>query len=123
MRALRSSLTLALLLALASGGPRAFGGEFVLFKNVWGDMIVSTDTTVAGRAVTPPTRQQPAYYLGVSLGPKLGSIPGDHEPDVRKLNRFVADVIAKQGYLDARLGAHDPSLFLVVQWGDRKSVV
>lgn len=106
-----------MLLALAAGAPRALGGDFVLFKNVWGDVIVSTDTTAAGRALTHPTPQQPAYYLGVSLGRKLGSIPGDHEPDVKKLNRFVADVIAKQGYLDARPGAHEPALFLVIQWG------
>ena len=117
MHALRSRLALATLLALAAGGPRALGGEWVLFKNIWGDVIVSTDTTAAGKALTPPTPQEPAYYLGKSLGRKLGSIPGDHEPDFKTLNRFVADVIAKQGYLDARRGAHEPSLFLVVQWG------
>jgi hypothetical protein len=117
MHLLRSGFTLGMLLALAGGGPRVSGGDFVLFKNIWGDVIVATDTTAAGKALTLPTPQQPVYYLGMSLGCKLGSIPGDYEPDVKKLNRFVADVIAKQGYLDARLGAHDPSLFLVVQWG------
>ena len=117
MYALRSGLALVMLLSLSAGGSRALAGEFVLFKNVWGDVIVSTDTTEAGKALTLPTPQQPVYYLGMSLGCKLGSIPGDHEPDVKKLNRFVADVIAKQGYLGARPGVHDPSLFLVVQWG------
>ena len=106
-----------MLFALAGGGLRALGGEFVLFKNIWGDVIVSTDTTQAGKALTPPTPQQPVYYLGRSLGLTLGSIPGDHEPDTKKLTDFATRILAKQGYFGARPGVHDPSLFLVVQWG------
>jgi hypothetical protein len=106
-----------MLFALAAGGPRALGGEFVLFKQVWGDVIVATDTTEAGEALTPPTPQQPAYFLGRSLGCTLGSIPGDHEPDKKKLTDFVTGILAKQGYRSARQSGHDPSLFLVVQWG------
>ena len=117
MYALRSGPGLILLLALAAGAPSASRGEFVLFKNIWGDVIVATDTTEAGKALTPPTPQQPAYYLGMSLGCKLGSIPGDHEPDKKKLTDFATHILAKQGYLGARDGVHDPSLLLVVQWG------
>ena len=108
----------ALLLGvLGLGLPKTRCAEFVLFKNVWGDVIVATDTTEAGKALTQPTLQQPVYYLGMSLGGKLGSIPGDQEPDKRQLTAFVTGILAKQGYVGARPGVHDPSLFLVVQWG------
>ncbi len=106
-----------LLVLLGSGLPKTSCAEFVLFKNIWGDVIVATDTTEAGKALTPPTPQQPVYYLGMSLGCKLGSIPGDHEPDRKQLTDFVTGILAKQGYLGARPGVHDPSLFLVLQWG------
>ncbi len=117
MRPLSSATGLALLiLSLALPAARA---EFVLFKNIWGDVIVATDTTIPGREITPPTPAQPVYYKGMSLGPKLGSIPtrGDREPEVKQLNQFVADVLAKQGYLGARPGGPEPTLFLVIQWG------
>ncbi len=51
------------------------------------------------------------------MGCTLGSIPGDHEPDKKKLTDFVPGILAKQGYRSARQSGHDPSLFLVVQWG------
>jgi hypothetical protein len=51
------------------------------------------------------------------LGRKLGSIRGDHEPDVQEINQVIAKILAKQGYLPARPGVHEPSLFLIVQWG------
>lgn len=97
--------------------PCARGAEFVLFKNVWGDVIVATDTTEAGKALTPPTQQQPVFYKGMSLGQKLGSIPGDREPEKKQLNLFVADILARQGYLGAQPGGAEPELFLVLQWG------
>jgi hypothetical protein len=117
MRPLPSFLSLALLvIGLALPGARA---EFVLFKNIWGDVIVSTDTTVPGKEITPPNPDQPVYYKGISLGRKLGSVPmvGDREPDVKQLNQFVADILAKQGYLAAQPGGPEPTLFLVIQWG------
>jgi hypothetical protein len=103
-----------LLLALGSVPSHA---EFTLFKNIWGDVIVATDTTTAGRALTPPSPDQPVYYKGVSLGRKLGSIPGDREPDMKQLNEFVAGILAKQGYLAAPRSTTEPELFLVLQWG------
>lgn len=116
MRPLPSTLVLLLLtLGLALPGARAV--DFVLFKNVWGDVIVATDTTTQGHVLTPPTPDQPVYYRGLSLGGKLGSIRGDKEPEVKEINRVVAGILAKQGYLAARPGVHDPTLFLIVQWG------
>lgn len=107
--------TLSLLFTLA--GPRVFGAGFSLFSNTWGDVIVATDTTTEGRALTAPTPAQPVYYRGLSLGCKLGAIPGDLQPDVEKLNQLVARVLAKQGYLGTRPDGPAPTLFLIVQWG------
>jgi hypothetical protein len=120
MPLLRSrSRLFSLLCALLSVAvaPVGRGAEFVLFKNIWGDVIVSTDTTKAGRELTPPTPQQPVYYKGLSLGRKLGSIPGDREPDIKQLNQFVSEVLAKQGYRPAPPEMEAPELLLVLQWG------
>lgn len=106
------------LLLLLAGliGPVAHA-EFSLFKNAWGDVIVATDTTEAGKAIPAPSPDRPAYYLGMSLGCKLGSMPGDEEPDPKQLELFVAGILAKQGYRGAQAGDHEPSLLLVLQWG------
>lgn len=101
--------------ALAWGVPAAAG--FSLFSNSWGDVVVATDTTPEGRKLEPPSPSQPVYYLGRSLGAKLGSLRGDTLPDEEEMTRFVAKVLAKQGYLGARPGVHEPTLYLVVQWG------
>ncbi|HWA27491.1 MAG TPA: hypothetical protein VG734_17685 [Lacunisphaera sp.] len=102
---------------LAAGLPGARGAQFTLFKSVWGDVVVATDVTREGRAVAPPTLDQPVYYRGLSLGNKLGNIPGDRLPDVEETNKFVAKVLAQQGYRGARTGVHEPSLFIIIQWG------
>lgn len=111
------SVVALILIALGFGLPSAMSAGFSLFSRSWGDVIVSTDMTLEGRALTPPTTAHPVYYLGKSLGCKFGSIPGDRLPEVEEMNRFVAKVLAKQGYLGASRGVHEPSLYLVVQWG------
>lgn len=111
------SRRLALALLLPTLGTGTAHAEFTLFKSVWGDAIVATDTTEAGKALTPPTPKQPVYYKGLSLGRRLGSIPGDAEPPVKELNDFAARVLAKQGYLPMRPGGPEPELLLVLQWG------
>ncbi len=100
-----------------AGLPSARCAEFVLFRNIWGDAIVTTDTTPAGHVLTPPNRENPVYYLGRSLGCRLGSIRGDQVPEERDMNLFVTKILAKQGYLGSSPGMHEPTLFLVVQWG------
>lgn len=91
--------------------------EFVLFHSIWGNAIVNTDMTPEGRMVAAPTPGQPAYYRGLLLGAKLGSIPGDDEPTKKSVDDFVVKLLAKHGYLAAQPGVREPSLFLVVQWG------
>lgn len=95
----------------------AWGGGFRFFEQSWGEVIIITDMTREGRALTPPTRENPAYYLGSSLGAKLGSIPGDRLPDVHAMNKVVAKLLERQGYVGAQPGVHEPSLYLVLQWG------
>jgi hypothetical protein len=116
---MRSPHTVAALILIGLGlsFPSSCVAAFSLFSRSWGDVIVSTDMTSEGSALTRPSPSEPVYYLGKSLGCKLGSIRGDHIPDVEEMNRFVARVLAKQGYLGATRGLHEPTLYLVVQWG------
>jgi hypothetical protein len=115
MRSLRVSFAL-FLPAFGVVLPQAHA-EFSLFKQIWGDVIVATDTTEEGHALTPPTPDQPVYYVGRSLGHRLGSIRGDDEPEDRQITRFVAGILAKQGYLGARPGVNEPTMLLMIQWG------
>lgn len=108
-------LLVVLLFGLSTTSLRA--GRFVLFDRSWGDVIVVTDMTQEGRAIARPTPESPAYYLGTSLGCRLGSIPGDRLPDPAELGRFATRMLARQGYLPAQPGARDPSLYIVLQWG------
>lgn len=105
--------------SILAGASLALPGAngFSLWPRSWGDVIVATDTTKEGRKIEPPSPNRPVYYTGHSLGPRLGSISGDDLPDVREMNRLVAKVLAKQGYLGAKPGVHEPTLFLVLQWG------
>jgi len=118
MRPLHPGPAFALLaLALGLGAPPAAHAGATWFPSTWGDVFVTTDATPEGRKLTPPTKDQPIYYRGMSLGRQLGSVRGDVEPPVRELNRFVADILAKEGYLAARPGVNEPALLLVLQWG------
>jgi hypothetical protein len=116
MRSYPAATTLVVI-ALGFGLSCARGAGFSLFSRSWGDVIVATDTTVKGRDLTHPTPAQPVYYLGKSLGCRFGSIPGDRLPEVEEMSQFVAKVLAKQGYVGANPGVHEPTLYLIVQWG------
>ncbi|HWA87075.1 MAG TPA: hypothetical protein VG710_12680 [Opitutus sp.] len=102
---------------LLLAAPPAWGSRFMLFSRVWGDAIVVTDMTPTGRALTPASPAKPVYFQGVSLGARLGTIAGDTMPDEKKFDDFVVKTLAKQGYLAAVPHVHEPTLFLVIQWG------
>src|SRR5579859_4285238 len=110
-------LAATLLITLSVALPRAWASKFTLFSSVWGDAVVITDMTPAGRLLVPASPAKPVYYRGLSLGSRLGSIPGDVMPEEKKFDEFVAKILAKQGYLPATPGLHEPTLFLIVQWG------
>lgn len=88
-----------------------------VFDRYWGDCVVVTDMTEAGRALKPASPESPVYFLGEIYGGRLGSLHGDQLPDPKEMGRFVAKILAKQGYLAAQPGVHEPELFLVLQWG------
>ena len=94
------------------------GGAFSLFSSSRGSVIVNTDMTPEGRMLALPTPEAPVYYLGQSLGCRLGSIPGDRLPVEKELTQIVVDALAKQGYLGATKGVHEPTLFLILLWGE-----
>lgn len=79
--------------------------------------------TEAGRALRPASPENPVYFLGEVYGGRLGSMHGDRLPDPKEMGRFVAKILARQGYLGAQPGVHEPELFLALQWGriDRRS--
>jgi len=116
MKSLRPFLAFSVT-ALGLCFPGVCRAKFVLFSHIWGDVIVATDMTEEGKTLTQPTIANPVYYLGQSLGCKFGSLSGDRLPDVKKMNQFVAEILAKQGYRGAKRGVHEPTLFLVLQWG------
>lgn len=91
--------------------------KFPFFRDYWGDVLVATDTTEEGHARATPSPDHPVYYVGRSLGCRLGSIPGDLLPDSKAMTDMVVRVLAKQGYRGAQPNVHEPSLLLVVQWG------
>jgi hypothetical protein len=81
-------------------------------------VLVATDTTEEGKKLPLASKEQPVYYKGLSMGNRLGAgLHGDKEPTVKELNNFVAAILAKQGYLPAKSGEHEPTLLLVLQWG------
>ena len=110
-------LVALILAALGPGRPCVSASGFSLFSRAWGDVIVATDLTEKGKTLKPPSTGNPVYYRGRSLGIRLGTIPGDQLPDEKQMNRFVAEILARQGYLGATPGLHEPTLYLVVQWG------
>jgi hypothetical protein len=115
MRGLKNAVAIVLLVAV--GLPDARCALFGLFPDFWGNVIVATDTTDEGKKLTPPSPGNPVYYLGRSLGERLGTIPGDELPDEKVMTGIVTLILEKQGYLAARPGVNEPTLFMVVQWG------
>jgi len=95
----------------------ARAGRFLFSERHWGDCIVVTDMTEAGRALRPASQDSPVYFLGEVYGSRLGFMAGDQLPDPKEMGRFAAQILAKQGYLAAQPGLHEPELFLVLQWG------
>jgi hypothetical protein len=83
------------------------------------DVITVTDATPAGRQFTPASKDQPQYYVGLSLGFRdLGAaVGGIKEPPTSDVLRVIAAELAKQGYLPATEKSPPPSLVLAYTWG------
>lgn len=83
------------------------------------DVITVTDATPAGRQFARASKDQPQYYVGLSLGFRdLGAaVGGIKEPPTNDVLRLVAGELAKQGYLPATEKSAPPSLVLAYTWG------
>ncbi|MDX2186525.1 MAG: hypothetical protein SFV32_06310 [Opitutaceae bacterium] len=90
---------------------------FSLLERIEPDVLVVTDVTDAGRSLPEVSPLSPVYFKGITLGARLGTFPGDKEPDIKELTQFITRLLAKQGYRGSPGSAHPPTLFLVLQWG------
>jgi hypothetical protein len=100
------------------------------------DITVNVDMTEAGRQLTHPTPDHPAFYLPKVVGyVELGSpIAGEEVPQESQIIHQMAGILASQGYLvsheaPASMGgggamrlAPPPSLLLVFFWGSLNPV-
>lgn len=102
---------LALFLALL---PAAIAG---LFSQPELQVITTTDMTEAGRKVQA-SPEAPVRYVAVDLGYRDlgGIIAGDKLPDRKAVNKTLAKVLEKQGYLQAT-NKQPPTQLLVWFWG------
>lgn len=82
-------------------------------------VITVTDATPAGRTWPQVSKDQPQYYIGISLGFRdLGAtVGGIKEPPSQDALRFIAAELAKQGYLPATEKSPPPTLMLAYTWG------
>lgn len=80
---------------------------------------VNVSVTEAGRKVTPPTPEHPAYYYPVLAGwREEGAVEaGEKAPRKEALIKPLARVLAAQGYLVVGTHTPPPTLLLVLHWG------
>jgi len=90
---------------------------FSLYSKDWGNVVTVTDMTMAGKQFPPPSEGNPVYYVGHSLGCRLGSRAGEFMPEEKDMSDIMVKVLARQGYLGAKPEGPKPSLYLVLQWG------
>jgi len=83
------------------------------------DVNVVVDMTDAGRAVTPPTKEQPAFYYPVLAGYReAGSlVAGEKSPPPAPVAKLLAKALAAQNYYVVGTNTPAPTLLLVFHWG------
>ncbi len=83
------------------------------------DVNVVVDMTEAGRAVTPPTKEQPAFYYPVLAGYReAGSVvAGEKSPAPAPVAKLLAKALAAQNYYVVGTKTPAPTLLLVFHWG------
>jgi hypothetical protein len=82
------------------------------------EVIVNTDITPEGAKLPEASREDPVYYVGVSLGYRDlgGIIAGDKLPSKETMYGWIAKALAKQGYLPAN-AVHPPTQVVMFAWG------
>jgi hypothetical protein len=81
-------------------------------------LSVVTEMTPAGKAIVPPTRERPAYYLAIDGGlVEEGDVgAGERPPSKEKLTQVMQAAFVRSGYLPAT-DAHPPSVLIHYRWG------
>jgi hypothetical protein len=118
---MRASIRLALCAAALLSGRFAFadGGDN---GGIRVDVVV--DLTDAGKKVTRPTPEHPAYYYPVTRGYTEGgaSLVGEKPPPpTADIQRMIFKALAQQGYL-LMTKKSPPSLILMLWWGYKAPV-
>lgn len=93
-------------------------------KNPRLEITVITEMTDAGRKLTPPTAQAPAYFEAFSPGPRhLGHSEGNEVTlKPAEIERVLYRALATNGYLPARPPAQPPSLLIIYTWGSHSLI-
>jgi hypothetical protein len=83
------------------------------------DVNVVVDMTEAGRKITPPTKESPAFYYPVLAGYReSGSlVAGETSPPPTAVAKLIAKALAAQHYYVVGTKTPPPSLMLVFHWG------
>jgi hypothetical protein len=107
-----------LLIALIACAPLSRAGWFDILFHHDVQVVVTTDMTPAGVLLPAPSKDNPVYYIGVSMGYRDlgGYIAGDKLPAQEAMYRWIAKALAKQGYLPAT-DQHPPTQLVVFTWG------
>lgn len=115
-RSLMLGVALALLLGPISSANAGFLG-FGAPKDT--DVNVVVDMTEAGRAVSPPTKEKPAFYYPVLAGYReAGSlVAGEKSPPPAPVAKLLAKALATQNYYVVGAQTPAPTLLLVFHWG------
>ena len=101
---------------LSSLLPKPFQREPML------EMTVFTSMTEAGRKLTPPTREQPAYYEIFAAGyQQEGGTIREHPPPPTELLEAMVKSLQLAGYAPATPD-HPPTVMLVQHWGSHNRV-
>jgi hypothetical protein len=109
-------IVLVLSFICASSFGRAGFLDFLLRKDL--DVIVDTDMSPEGALMRTPSKENPVYYVAVSMGYRDlgGVVGGDKVPDKKAMYRIIGHALAKQGYLQAT-AAHPASQVIFIMWG------
>lgn len=83
------------------------------------DVNVVVDMTEAGRKITPPTKESPAFYYPVLAGYReSGSlVAGETSPPPTPVAKLLAKALAAQHYYVVGTKTPAPTLLLVFHWG------
>ncbi|MSU68365.1 MAG: hypothetical protein CK548_08750 [Opitutia bacterium] len=112
--------SLALLVVALLGAATPLSAGFLGFgapKDA--DVNVVVDMTEAGRKISPPTKEKPAFYYPVLAGYReSGSlVAGEKSPPPTPVAKLLAKALAAQHYYVMGTKTPAPTLILVFHWG------